>query len=266
LGLVGAIATKMLAASWVGDSKWVHGWAMTCRAEFAYLVAQVFYWKNLFSDELLSIVMWALFCATIAGPIGFHISMRSLLKKDSHATHRSHTNTSSASSGAGSSSKRGIGSDKDSYGSKESNVTEDSARDEDLVEEGFEAEVFPTVNRNTGAASVPGTVPDNPGAIIIEDEETQYYDDNATTVKGVVEAGSEIALAAKKGPRNWKRGPRHVEAANEASVVSVGQVDEVAGEERWAVPRWLQRGKKNDPDFVPFPALGLHKVRDVRQV
>jgi len=84
MGLVAAIGGKHLAGFWLGDSVWVVGWAMTCRAEFAYMVAQICFWKGMMSEKMFSITLWALFWATVAGPIGFQYSLSKMRKRGSH--------------------------------------------------------------------------------------------------------------------------------------------------------------------------------------
>lgn len=84
LGVVGAIGGKHLAGFWMEDEIWVVGWAMTCRAEFAYLVAQICFWKGMMSEKMFSITLWSLFLATMSGPLGYDYSLSKMRKKGSH--------------------------------------------------------------------------------------------------------------------------------------------------------------------------------------
>merc|ERR1712000_470546 len=86
-GLVGAIGGKHIAGLRLGDVKWFVGWAMTCRAEFAYMVAQVCYWKGMMSEKMFGITLWSLFWATLAGPIGYHMALKKLKQTDSESLH-----------------------------------------------------------------------------------------------------------------------------------------------------------------------------------
>ena len=41
MGIFACCATKLICAVWFGPERWVIGWAMCGRAEFAYLIAQM---------------------------------------------------------------------------------------------------------------------------------------------------------------------------------------------------------------------------------
>lgn len=71
LGLVACIGTKLAAGIWYGPARWVIGWAMVGRAEFAYLIAQMALAYELISAEVFVVVIWALLYATITAPAGF---------------------------------------------------------------------------------------------------------------------------------------------------------------------------------------------------
>jgi len=71
LGLIACIGTKLASGLWYGPARWVIGWAMVGRAEFAYLIAQMALAYELISPEVFVIVIWALLYATIMAPAGF---------------------------------------------------------------------------------------------------------------------------------------------------------------------------------------------------
>jgi hypothetical protein len=65
------IRTTLLFTIRYGDAKWVIGWAMVGRAEFAYLIAQLALAGDMMTKECFSIVIWALVLATLTAPAGF---------------------------------------------------------------------------------------------------------------------------------------------------------------------------------------------------
>merc|ERR1719491_1511186 len=65
------ILAKLVCAFFMGDIKWVVGWAMVGRAEFAYLIAQSSLSGKLISQDTFAIVIWALLYATIIAPFAF---------------------------------------------------------------------------------------------------------------------------------------------------------------------------------------------------
>ncbi len=71
LGLVACIGTKLASGIWYGPARWVIGWAMVGRAEFAYLIAQMALAYELISPQVFVVVIWALLYATILAPAGF---------------------------------------------------------------------------------------------------------------------------------------------------------------------------------------------------
>jgi Kef-type K+ transport system membrane component KefB len=71
MGLGPCIATKVVCALFMGAPKWVIGWAMVGRAEFAYLIAQMAASANMMDQATFSIVIWALLYATIFAPFIF---------------------------------------------------------------------------------------------------------------------------------------------------------------------------------------------------
>merc|ERR1740121_2042417 len=71
MGIGPCILTKVCCAPIMGPAKWVIGWAMVGRAEFAYLIAQMAAAGNMMDDATFSIVIWALLYATIFAPFIF---------------------------------------------------------------------------------------------------------------------------------------------------------------------------------------------------
>lgn len=71
LGLGPCILTKVLCGVFMGPSRWVIGWAMVGRAEFAYLIAQMAFASNMMEADVYSMTIWALLWATIAAPFIF---------------------------------------------------------------------------------------------------------------------------------------------------------------------------------------------------
>jgi len=64
LGVGPCILTKVLCAFFMGDSRWVIGFAMVGRGEFAYLIAQMTAAAGMMGPEAYSIVIWALLWPT----------------------------------------------------------------------------------------------------------------------------------------------------------------------------------------------------------
>jgi Kef-type K+ transport system membrane component KefB len=71
MGIVACIATKVVSGICMGDAKFVIGWAMVGRAEFAYLIAEMAKSGGILSNEMFVIIIWALLYATIIAPIVF---------------------------------------------------------------------------------------------------------------------------------------------------------------------------------------------------
>merc|ERR1711904_185818 len=71
MGIGPCIATKVFCAFFMGESRWVIGWAMVGRAEFAYLIAQMGLAGGMMDQKLFSIVIWALLWATGIVPLAF---------------------------------------------------------------------------------------------------------------------------------------------------------------------------------------------------
>merc|ERR1719410_486269 len=71
MGIFACVLTKVCCAPFMGPPRWVIGWAMVGRAEFAYLIAQMAAAGNMMDDKTFSIVIWALLYATIFAPFIF---------------------------------------------------------------------------------------------------------------------------------------------------------------------------------------------------
>merc|ERR1712150_147435 len=71
MGIGPCVLTKVLCAPCMGSAKFVIGWAMVGRAEFAYLIAQMAAAGNMIDAKTFSICIWALLYATILAPFVF---------------------------------------------------------------------------------------------------------------------------------------------------------------------------------------------------
>jgi len=71
MGIGPCVLTKVLCAPFMGRPKWVIGWAMVGRAEFAYFIAIMAKSLKMMSDELFAVLIWALIYATIFAPLVF---------------------------------------------------------------------------------------------------------------------------------------------------------------------------------------------------
>merc|ERR1719401_2375123 len=71
MGIGPCILTKVCCAPFMGDAKFVIGWAMVGRAEFAYLIAQMAAAGGMMTADMFSICIWALLYATIFAPFIF---------------------------------------------------------------------------------------------------------------------------------------------------------------------------------------------------
>merc|ERR1719422_997621 len=80
MGIGPCILTKVLCAPFMGDARFVIGWAMVGRAEFAYLIAQMAAAGNMMDSQTFSIVIWALLYATIFAPFIFRKVLEKYVK------------------------------------------------------------------------------------------------------------------------------------------------------------------------------------------
>merc|ERR1740121_3443761 len=71
MGIGPCVLTKVLCAPCMGKAKFVVGWAMVGRAEFAYLIAQMAAAGGMIDEKTFSICIWALLYATIFAPFIF---------------------------------------------------------------------------------------------------------------------------------------------------------------------------------------------------
>jgi len=71
MGIGPCILTKVCCAPFMGGSRWVIGWAMVGRAEFAYFIAIMAKALKMMEDKLFAILIWALIYATIFAPLIF---------------------------------------------------------------------------------------------------------------------------------------------------------------------------------------------------
>merc|ERR1719421_1727929 len=76
MGIGPCILSKVLCAPCMGAHRWVVGWAMVGRAEFAYLIAQMAFANNMMDPEVFAIVIWALLWATVFAPLIFRIVLK----------------------------------------------------------------------------------------------------------------------------------------------------------------------------------------------
>jgi Kef-type K+ transport system membrane component KefB len=81
MGIGPCILTKVLCAFFMGPPKFVIGWAMVGRAEFAYLIAQMGYAGNMVSKAVFSILIWALLWATIFAPLIFRLVLNRYIRE-----------------------------------------------------------------------------------------------------------------------------------------------------------------------------------------
>jgi Kef-type K+ transport system membrane component KefB len=81
MGIGPCIATKVLCGPFMGDARWVIGWAMVGRAEFAYFIAILAKSLTLMDEKLFAILVWALIYATIFAPLIFRYVLIGYMKK-----------------------------------------------------------------------------------------------------------------------------------------------------------------------------------------
>merc|ERR1719502_2643969 len=72
MGIGPCILTKVSAAFWKKE-RFVIGWAMVGRAEFAYLIAQLAASMNMMDQKVFSVVIWSLLYATVFAPFMFRM-------------------------------------------------------------------------------------------------------------------------------------------------------------------------------------------------
>jgi Kef-type K+ transport system membrane component KefB len=76
MGIGPCILTKVFCAFFMGEMKFVVGWAMVGRAEFAYLIAQMAAASNMMSEDVFAVVIWSLLWATVFAPFLFRYVLK----------------------------------------------------------------------------------------------------------------------------------------------------------------------------------------------
>eukprot|EP00916_Digyalum_oweni_P022845 GHVL01037830.1.p1 GENE.GHVL01037830.1~~GHVL01037830.1.p1 ORF type:complete len:808 (+),score=110.73 GHVL01037830.1:88-2511(+) len=71
IALVPCILAKVISGIHMGSPRWVIGWAMVGRAEFAYFIAENAVQSGLMRTDVFAWVIWALLICTIIAPFGF---------------------------------------------------------------------------------------------------------------------------------------------------------------------------------------------------
>jgi len=71
MGIGPCVLAKVVCAPFMGEARWVIGWAMVGRAEFAYFIAIMAKSVKMMDDKLFAILIWALIYATIFAPLIF---------------------------------------------------------------------------------------------------------------------------------------------------------------------------------------------------
>merc|ERR1719221_771495 len=82
MGIGPCVATKVLCAVYMGKARFVIGWAMVGRAEFAYLIAQMGAAGNMITKKTFSILIWALLWATIFAPFVFRYVLNKYIREN----------------------------------------------------------------------------------------------------------------------------------------------------------------------------------------
>jgi len=82
MGLGPCILTKVCCALFMGQARWVIGWAMVGRAEFAYFIAIMAKSLKMVDDKLFAILIWSLIYATIFAPLIFRKVLLAYMDKE----------------------------------------------------------------------------------------------------------------------------------------------------------------------------------------
>jgi len=77
------ILTKLLSSIWIGEARWIVGWAMVGRAEFNFLIAQMAVTAGMLGEESFTEVVWSFLWATLLTPIVFRWLLNSFLQRRS---------------------------------------------------------------------------------------------------------------------------------------------------------------------------------------
>jgi Kef-type K+ transport system membrane component KefB len=81
MGIGPCIACKVFCGPFMGDARWVIGWAMVGRAEFAYFIAIYAKSLKMMDEELFAILVWALLYATVFAPLVFRKVLARYMRK-----------------------------------------------------------------------------------------------------------------------------------------------------------------------------------------
>lgn len=128
MGAIPCILTKVCCAPFMGDAKWVIGWAMVGRAEFAYLIAQMAAAAGMLSQDMFSVVIWALLWATIFAPFVFRYVLNKYVRAQGLADREPNP---------------GYGEDEDGYSISEPSERGDLASDQEYKSKMEELKVAP---------------------------------------------------------------------------------------------------------------------------
>merc|ERR1712187_1044517 len=82
MGIGPCVLTKVLCGPFMGDSRWVIGWAMVGRAEFAYFIAIMAKALKMMDDKLFAILIWSLIYATIFAPLIFRKVLTAFMQRE----------------------------------------------------------------------------------------------------------------------------------------------------------------------------------------
>jgi len=82
MGIGPCILSKVCCAPFMGNARWVIGWAMVGRAEFAYLIAQMAAAANMIDEATFSISIWALLYATVFAPFVFRTVLNRYIARE----------------------------------------------------------------------------------------------------------------------------------------------------------------------------------------
>jgi len=85
MGIGPCILTKVCCGPFMGKPRWVIGWAMVGRAEFAYFIAIMAKSLKMMDDTLFAILIWALIYATIFAPLIFRKVLMRYMGTDGNA-------------------------------------------------------------------------------------------------------------------------------------------------------------------------------------
>merc|ERR1712190_682493 len=82
MGIGPCILTKVCCGPFMGKPRWVIGWAMVGRAEFAYFIAIMAKSLKMVDDKLFAILIWSLIYATIFAPLIFRKVLMAFMERE----------------------------------------------------------------------------------------------------------------------------------------------------------------------------------------